>query len=207
MIEGILDGSYAKYLKISDIRDSLFEIRNWITPGLGEQKQPALRAYRTAIVNLAYNLSMQLRRISSLLTVFHKYILPGIFAIGLVNVLFIDRSFITDPRSGMPAWVAFAIPTAFLSVTLWLGWAVKWVALDVPNQRLYVSNYLKEISIPFSEIADVSEFFFSDPRRITIKLHNPTEFGQKIVFLGTYRFGGIFAGPHPIVAELLSLAT
>ncbi|HRI02761.1 MAG TPA: hypothetical protein PLL77_03365 [Pyrinomonadaceae bacterium] len=77
------------------------------------------------------------------------------------------------------------------------------------NRCLRVSKVLnsrKEVSIPFSEIDDVSESIFSDPRRITIKLRNPTEFGQKIAFLGTYRFGGIFAGPHPIVAELQALA-
>ena len=60
--------------------------------------------------------------------------------------------------------------------------------------------------MPFCEIASVSGFIFSDPARITIRQHNPTEFGQKIVFLGTYRFGGWLAGSHPIVEELRALA-
>ncbi len=107
----------------------------------------------------------------------------------------------------MPDWVTYLIPVFFLIFTTWLGWGLKWVAIDDANKRLYVSNYRKEISIPFSEIAHVSEFILSDPRRITIKLHHPTEFGQKIVFLSTYRFGGWLAGPHPIVKELQGLTS
>ena len=52
----------------------------------------------------------------------------------------------------------------------------------------------------------MNEFILSDPTRITIGLREPSEFGQKIVFLGTYRFGGWLAGSHPIVKELRALA-
>lgn len=97
------------------------------------------------------------------------------------------------------------MPIFFLVFTLWLAWGLKWVAIDAPNDQLYVSNYRKEIAIPFSEIADVTEFILSDPRRITVRLRNETGFGKKIVFLGTYRFGGWLAGSHPIVKELREL--
>ena len=58
---------------------------------------------------------MQLRRISSLFTVFNKFILPAIFVIGFVNVLFFfDRQRISDPRNLMPDWVTYLIPVFFL---------------------------------------------------------------------------------------------
>jgi hypothetical protein len=156
---------------------------------------------------MLYNGRMLLRRISSLWTVFHKFVLPSIFVIGFLNVLIWGPRTLSNGDSIPAIWFFYVMPLVFIAFTLWLGWRLKWVAVDETNRRLYVSNYRKEIAIPFSEIAAVTEFKLSDPRRITIKLHNPTEFGQKIVFLGTYRFGGWLAGPHPIVKELRALAS
>ena len=148
---------------------------------------------------------MPLRRISSLLTFPHKFGFPALFAVGFFNML-IWRGWAPSSLEDFPAIAVYVMPIAFLAVTLWMFGPVKKVLLDEKNQRLYVSNYRKEISIPFSEIASVSEFIFSDPARITIRLRSPSEFGQKIVFLATYRFGGWLAGSHPIVEELRALA-
>ncbi|MEP6788942.1 MAG: hypothetical protein ABJB40_10960 [Acidobacteriota bacterium] len=149
---------------------------------------------------------MPLRRISSILTVFYKFILPAIFAIGIVNVWIIWGARSLHPKEDIPVWFFYVIPFFLLVTSILSAWRLKWVAIDAANLRLYVSNYRKEIAIPFSEIANVTEFRFSDPRRITIHLPNETEFGKKIVFIGTYRFLGIWAGPHPIVDELQNLA-
>jgi hypothetical protein len=133
--------------------------------------------------------------------------LPLLFAIGCLNMLILWGTPVPDNNGSFPpVWFFYVMPIGFLLFSLWLAWGLKWVAIDAPNKRLYVSNYRKEIAIPFSEIVDVTEFILSDPRRITIHLRTETEFGKKIVFLGTYRFGGWLAGSHPIVKELKELS-
>ncbi len=153
---------------------------------------------------LYYPLKMPLRRISSLLTFSSKFVLPTLFVIGSLNVMILGPSS-RSVNDETPIGLFYLISIVFGALAVWNGWRLKWVAIDEKNQRLYVSNYRKEVMIPFSEIEDAAEFFFSDPRRITIRLRNPTEFGQKIVFLATYRFGGWLSGPHPIVNELRQL--
>lgn len=142
---------------------------------------------------------MQLQRISSLSTVFHKFVLPVIFGIWLLN-----RLVIWGPPDDTFLFMLILLQCG--AYFLWHAWVLKAVAIDKRKRRLYVSNYRKEIAIPFSEIAEVTEFIFFEPRRITIHLHNEMEFGKTMVFLGTYRFGGNWVRPHPIVSELLKLA-
>lgn len=77
--------------------------------------------------------------------------------------------------------------------------------VSIDDHNLYVSNYRTEITIPITEITDVREFLFSEPRRVTIHLRNPTEFGSKIIFLATYR-AFAFLSPHPIVDELIQMS-
>jgi len=148
---------------------------------------------------------MPLRRISSLLTFPYKFVLPAFFVVGFLNMLIWGKWYPGD-QPGFPPMAVYLISLPFLLLILWNYCPAKRVFLDQQNQRLYVSNYRKEIAIPFSEIASVNEFILSDPTRITIGLREPSEFGQKIVFLGTYRFGGWLAGSHPIVKELSALA-
>jgi hypothetical protein len=147
--------------------------------------------------------SMLLRQISSSLTAFHKFFLPGIFILSLVNLGIMalrGDSFAVPPD--MPFWLLPLIAIAFLLSSVWMSWPLKIVKID--DNNLYVSNYQKELTIPIAEISKVTEFIFSEPRRITIHLKTSTDFGQKIVFLGTYRFFAFFT-PHPIVAELRKL--
>lgn len=147
---------------------------------------------------------MPLRRISSAFTFPYKYLLPAVYAIGLIVFFFWPGTrFPTGDRMWM--WF-FPLVIAAVVLTLIGFWPIKRVLIDENSRRLYVSNYRREIAIPFSEIADVTEFKLSDPRRITIHLRNETEFGKKIIFLGTYRFAGVWAGPHPVVKELQDLA-
>ena len=100
-------------------------------------------------------------------------------------------------------WLIVLGNIAFLFYTLLLFWPLKKVVID--DNNLYVSDFHTEITIPFSEIERVSEFVLSEPRRVTIRLKNPTRFGRKIVFLATYRAFAFFSS-HPIVSELRELA-
>ena len=149
---------------------------------------------------------MKLRRISSLWTPINKFVVPPL------GILFIVRLYWEEPWSDFQAtdslakYMFMVVPFLALAFNVWWGWSAKWVAIDEAGGRLYVSNYLREISIPFSHIDNVTESWWSEPRRIKIYLREPSEFGDKIVFFGTYRLGGILSGPHPIADELTRLA-
>lgn len=145
---------------------------------------------------------MPLRRISSLLTLPLKFLFLPVYAVSFVNFFLLGW---WGPLAHIPefppGWFLIVIAGIF-TVQGILFWPIKRVLIDDANQMLYVSNYRKEVAIPFSEIADVKESIWSDPRKITVHLQNETEFGKKIVFLSTYRFGGWLASQHPIVDEL-----
>jgi len=90
--------------------------------------------------------------------------------------------------------------TAFI---LWGGAGLKRVRLD--STSLYVSNYMKEITVPLNMIADVTENRWINIHPVTVHFRVNTEFGQKITFMPTVRFFSIWSS-HPIVAELKHLA-
>jgi len=142
-----------------------------------------------------------IREISSRLTFFHKFILPGIFALSIINI---GLQYLTGWFSSTTlemTGIMVLLPVAFLCVSILFQWPLKKVYLDERN--LYVSDYRVEAVIPVTNIARVSEFFFSEPRRVTIHFKEPTIFGRKIVFIATYRFSPFAAfASHPVVSEL-----
>jgi hypothetical protein len=77
--------------------------------------------------------------------------------------------------------------------------------VNIDGDFLYVSNYIKKISIPLSEIQDVTEIVWLNIHPVTIHLKSPTEFGDKIVFMPRVRVFAFFSS-HPVVAELKELA-
>lgn len=77
-------------------------------------------------------------------------------------------------------------------------------AVRVDDNFLYASNYLKEISIPLSQIYDVTENIWVNIHPVTIHLKSPSEFGDKIVFMPKARVF-VFFNPHPVVNELKEL--
>ena len=131
------------------------------------------------------------RRISTLLTFPYKFISP-IFLVFWLFVVMEARDLV---------FLVFGV--LIFGFNVWLSWGLKKISID--DNNLYVSNYRREITIPITEIDDVREFILSEPRRVTIHLKNPTEFGQKIIFLATYRWF-VFLSPHPIVDELIQMA-
>jgi len=142
-----------------------------------------------------------MQQISSHLTFFHKFILPVWFVLSVANVLF----WWGDTSKIGPATDAFSLPLlliGFCAWTLWLGWPLKKVSIY--SDKLYVSNFRKEIVVPISEIVNVRGNILTDPQRVTIYLRNETEFGSRIIFIAKYRW---FAGwsKHPIVNELLEM--
>lgn len=78
-------------------------------------------------------------------------------------------------------------------------------ALSVDGRFLYVSNYVDEITIPLSQISDVTENRWVKGHPVTIHLKSPSEFGDKIVFLPIIE-PFLFWGSHPVVSELKAMA-
>lgn len=95
------------------------------------------------------------------------------------------------------AWI---VGTVFI---LWCCSRLKRVRVD--PKTLYISNYLREIAIPVTMITDVTENRWINIHPVTVHFRNPTEFGQKITFMPTVRFFGLWSS-HPVVAELKRLA-
>lgn len=92
------------------------------------------------------------------------------------------------------------MPIIGIGLLLRLAWKLRSVAIDEDN--LVVSSFTKSISIPWSEVVDVSEFLLSEPRIVTLHLRHKSDFGAKILFLAPYR-SFAFLKPHPIVNEIL----
>ena len=133
------------------------------------------------------------------MTLFYKFVLPVVWAIGIVNAFVVWNARDLIHRDSFALYV---VPIAFLFL-LWFSIPLKKVS--VANNTLYVSNYRKEIAVPLSEIADVRGNILTEPQRVTIYLRQPSEFGSKIVFMAKHRFFS-FWSVHPVVDELKSMA-
>jgi hypothetical protein len=96
--------------------------------------------------------------------------------------------------------VIWIVGAAFI---LWACAGLKRVRVD--SKSLYVSNYLREITIPLSMIEDITEIRWVNIHPVTIYFRNVTEFGQRITFMPITRFFGLWSS-HPVVAELKLLA-
>ena len=144
------------------------------------------------------------RKLSSMQTVLMKIFFPilwiPIWGVGVLTMFLGDDPKGPDPPAKWMFVVFWFVGTAF---TCWSGIRLKEVSVD--DDFLYVSNYLKEISVPLSQIYDVTENVWVNSHPVTIHLNSPSEFGDKIVFMPTTRFFAFFSS-HPVVKELKELA-
>ena len=90
------------------------------------------------------------------------------------------------------------------TLVLWFSAGLKRVRMDA--RQLYVSNYIREISVPFSEIIDVRQNRWINYRPITIYFRDATEFGGKATFIPKWRIQLLFWRTDPVVSELKQLA-
>jgi hypothetical protein len=143
------------------------------------------------------------RTLSSSKTFLLKFIIPtlwiGGFGAGVSTLWFGDFMVSVSAHDPELKWI-------FLFV--WLaGSAFIWITsarnkrVRADGQNLYISNYLGEIAVPFSEIERVSEFRWVRGHPITVRLRSDTAFGRVITFLPTSRLFGFWSS-HPVVAEL-----
>ena len=66
--------------------------------------------------------------------------------------------------------------------------------VSIAGDKLLVSNYLREVEIPLSQVASVDGPDWSSLRRITLALREPSEFGEVITFAPGFFEAGRVAG-------------
>lgn len=142
------------------------------------------------------------RELSSKQTLFLKIILPII--IGIIFVQMLVMIAVNFRASGvLPLLIVPPVYAAGIYVMSRTTMRYKKVSID--DEFICVSNYRKEIKIPVSNIADVTEIKWVRTRPVTIHLKTDSEFGRKIVFTPKMNGFRIFAD-NPIIAELKKLA-
>jgi hypothetical protein len=147
---------------------------------------------------------MNERTISSSLTPLMKFVFPivwiSLFGFGTLAIFLID--FHGQGIKPPPKWI-FLAGWVLASIILWRS-CMRLKKVRVGVDAIYVSNFQKEIRIPFEEIINVTENRWINIRPITIYFRSETIFGRHIIFMPTRRFSIWQA--HPVVGELRTLA-
>ena len=143
-----------------------------------------------------------MKTISSSATFFVKRVFPIVW-ITVWGAITVTTFLIAplDPSTNNLQWGALTAALITSSAIIWLSLTAKVVQMN--GSHLYVSNYRREIQIPFSDVERVTETFFFGPKLITVILKSPTEFGTRIRFLPEDILFDAFRS-HPIVKELRS---
>lgn len=134
-----------------------------------------------------------MKRLSSQLTFFYKYIFTSLWLIlflAVTGLIFISSDpeikKLTD-RSEFPVIVFVAFVAAAL--LLWCYVPIKKV--ELLDNGIRVSNFTDTVDIPMEQIKSVSASWLINPELIWIHLRSPSAFGTTIRFIGKYR---LFAG-------------
>lgn len=78
--------------------------------------------------------------------------------------------------------------------------AFKLKAIWIDEENLYISNYFKEIVVPFNQITSIQETNFGNRKAIRINFRSKSEFSDKVKFLPKFHLA--FFKTHPIIDEL-----
>jgi hypothetical protein len=161
---------------------------------------------------------MESRDLSSAWTFVTKFVFPifWIVAFGSAALSFwfgggIISAWLGVPSAGKSNPPPPGMDFVFLGVwivgsifILWFSVRLKRVSMDA--RQLLVSNYRREISIPFNAILDVRQNRWVNLRPVTIYLREATEFGDRITFMPKQRMVFRTWRVDPIVDELKQLA-
>lgn len=134
------------------------------------------------------------RVISSETTIFWKIIFPWVFII--FTVCYAIPSALFEMKYIV---LLFSI---ICSIILWkLFGAIKKVT--ILDQEMIVSNYIKKVRIPLSDICEIKHKFLANKHRIELKLKKSSTFGSSILFIPA----GVWwpYKTHPLVDEIKSL--
>ncbi len=152
---------------------------------------------------------MQERDLSSAWTFSAKFIFPAVWisGFGLAAVLLWSGS-LHDRNNVLPPpilkFVFLGMWIAGSTFILWANAGLKRVRTD--ERQLLLSNYFREIRIPFNAVVDVRQNRWLNSRPITIHFRDETEFGDRVTFIPKWRFHIQFWRVDPVVNELKQLA-
>jgi hypothetical protein len=152
---------------------------------------------------------MHERNLSSAWTFWTKFMLPAVWISGFGTgtiLLWLGRlhgrnNALPPPQEKFLFLAMWILGSTFI---LWASAGLKRVRID--ERQLYVSNYVKEIHIPFSAIIDVKQNRWLNSRPITIYFRDATEFGDRATFMPEWRIRIQFWRIDPVVNELKKLA-
>ena len=152
---------------------------------------------------------MQETTLSSAWTFWTKFIFPVVWIslVGTGAVLLWLGNLVPGNAPTPPSQMKFAFLALWMvgtTLILWFSAGLKRVRIDA--RQLYVSNYIREISVPFSEIVDVRQNRWINYRPVTIYFRDATEFGGKATFMPKRRMQLLFWRTDPVVGELRQLA-
>ena len=150
---------------------------------------------------------MNARTLSSSQTFWMKFVFPTIWISGFglgTLALFLEVLRGAD-NTLPPPEMKWMFLVGWIAGTSFIFWAcARLKRVRVEESAILVSNYLKEIRIPFDAIAAVTENRWLNIYLVTIHFRSATEFGDRIIFMPRTRIFGLRS--HPVVAELREMA-
>ena len=147
------------------------------------------------------------RTLSSVWTIWTKFVFPAVWisGFGLTAILLFSGVLVDKNNATPPGQVNFGFLAVWILGTAFILWSCAGLKLvRVGDGKLHVSNYIREIAVPFSAIADVRQNRWLSYRPITIYFKNATEFGDKVVFMPEQSI--LFWRTDAAVSELKRLA-
>jgi hypothetical protein len=150
-----------------------------------------------------------MQTISSAWTFSAKFIFPVVWisVFGLATILpwlggFHDRTnVLPPPQLKFVFLVVWILGSTFI---LWANAGLKRVR--IAERHLQVSNYVREICIPFTAIIDVKQNRWINSRPAAIYFRDATEFGDRVTFMPKQRFRIMFWRNDAVIDELKQLA-
>ncbi len=134
--------------------------------------------------------------LSSKTTFVQKFIAPSVTGIAIAYVMIYEFNTWQSTSYIMTA-VVVALLIAFI---YWF--CIRAKKVSVSGETLFVSNYIKEIQIPLSNVEKVTTVYIKG-HPTTIHLKSASEFGSKILFFPPHLY--FSWEPHENVAELKRL--
>jgi hypothetical protein len=151
----------------------------------------------------------QKRNLSSAWTFSAKFVFPAVWitVFGLGTILLWIGGF-HDRNNALPSpQLKFALPVMWVLGSTFMFWASTGLKrVHVDERQLHISNYVREICVPFTAVTDVKQNRWINYRPITIYFRDTTEFGDRATFMPKRRFDFRFWRNDPVVSELKQLA-
>ncbi len=144
-----------------------------------------------------------MQNISSSTTVFLKYFLPTIWII-FFGTLFVafwlnDEIYVLGFAPEKFKWIYMGFLIVGVVLLYLTVMTIKRVEID--EEFVYVTNYIKVYKYPFSNIESWKELDYGLFKTVKIRLKEPGYFGKKIVFIASRERYSRFFEEHPSIVQ------